>query len=267
MFITYNNHRVFYHQYGTGKDLMIAFHGFADKGNLFEQLATTIYDKDYTTVAIDLPFHGKTEWEGDIYRPSDVQAIVLSLMQQFGVEQCSMMCHSMGGRVVLGLLPLMAAQLKQLYFFAPAGFQYTFSASSFWCPLWFRKRSRNRFEESEGVLRFFDITHKVGLMNRQTYLVFKQQLDLPRRRARLLQTWVAMYYFPMEMTKQHQKILNEYEIPSFFYYGKKDRITPAKAAQKVLPKLKHAELHLLNGNHFFVRDGLAKQLEDLWSSN
>jgi len=266
--LDYQQHQINYHQYGTGPSLMIAFHGFADNGDLFEKVAAVV-DDCYTTLAIDLPFHGpygETFWEGDIYTPEDILAIVQLLMQQFGLDKCSMMCHSMGGRIIWGLLPLMAAQVEELFFFAPAGFQYTFTASRFWFPLWFRKRARNKFEESEGILRFFDVTHQLKLMNRATYLVFKNQLDLPRRRVRLLKTWMSMYYFPMRARKQHLSILNDKKIPAYFFYGKKDRITPAKYSNKFVQKLKISELTLFKGNHFFVREALAPQIKD-WLEN
>jgi pimeloyl-ACP methyl ester carboxylesterase len=261
-FLEYKEHQIYYHQYGTGKKVLIAFHGFADSGELFEDVATNVFAAEYTTLAIDLPFHGqKTTWEGDIYTPEDIVAIIGLLMEAFKVESYALTCHSMGGRVIWGILPLIANQVDQIYFFSPAGFGYTFTASRFWCPMWFRRRARNRFEESEGILRFFDITHRLKLMNRATYLVFKQQLDLPRRRARLLQTWVAMYYFPMGPNKKHLKLLNEKAIPAYFFFGKKDRVTPAKDAQKFVQKLQKSELIVFKGNHFFVREKLAKPLK------
>jgi len=261
-FLEYKEHQIYYHQYGIGKKILLAFHGFADNGDLFKDVSENVWATEYTTLAIDLPFHGqKTTWEGDIYRPEDIVAIVHLLMERFELKKCAMACHSMGGRVVWGILPLMADEIEQIYFFAPAGFGYTFTASRFWCPMWFRKRARNRFEKSEGILRFFEITHRLKLMNRATYLVFKQQLDLPRRRARMLKTWMAMYYFPMEANKQHLQLLNEKEIPTYFFYGKKDRITPAKQAQKFIQHLKESELITFTGNHFFVREKLAKPLK------
>lgn len=257
--LNYKEHQIHYHQYGNGKKLMIGLHGFADNGDLFEQIGT-IFAKDYTIVAIDLPFHGQTNWKEDTYTPEDITGLMEALMNTFAVTHCSMMCHSMGGRIVLGVLPLFAKRLEQIYFFAPAGFQYTFTASRFWCPLWFRKRARNRFEQSKGILRFFEIAHGLKLMNRATYLVFKQQLDLPRRRARLLKSWMAMYYFPMKGGKLHANLLNEHHIPTYFFYGKKDRITPAKHGQKFTTQLQNAEIQVFKGNHFFVRKVLTKPL-------
>ncbi|MDC0231192.1 alpha/beta hydrolase [Aureispira] len=265
-FINYQQHQIHYHQYGNGRSLMLAFHGFADNGDMFEKVAK-VFDQKYTVISFDLPFHGQTLWEGDIYKPEDILAIVLQLMKDMSVDSCSLMCHSMGGRIVWGLLPLMAKHIDQLYFFAPAGFQYAFTASRAFCPLWFRKRARNKYEESEGILWYFEITHKFKLMNRATYLVFKQQLDLPRRRARLLKTWVSMYYFPMLAGKQHRTLINNNNISCFFFYGKKDRITPAKYSYKFVQQLKISELTLFKGNHFFVRDKLADQLEGWFSEN
>lgn len=263
-FLEYKEHRIHYHQYGLGKKVLLAFHGFADNGDLFEDVATNVWAQEYTTLAIDLPFHGqKTTWKGDIYTPEDIAVIVRLLMQQYELEACTLACHSMGGRVVWGILPLMADKIEEIYFFAPAGFAYTFTASKFWCPMWFRRRARNHFEESEGILRFFELTHRLKLMNRATYLVFKQQLDLPRRRARMLQTWMAMYHFPMGAGKRHLKLLNKKEIPTYFFYGKKDRITPARHAQKFVQQLNASELVLFKGNHFFVREKLAQPLK-IW---
>ena len=265
-FINYQQHQIHYYQYGNGKSLMLAFHGFADSGDIFEKVAEVFVNK-YTVISLDLPFHGQTLWEGDIYKPEDIQAIVLQLMKDTSVDSCSLMCHSMGGRIVWGLLPLIAEYIDQLYFFAPAGFQYTFSSSRIFCPLWFRRRARNKYEESEGILRFFEIAHKIKLMNRATYLVFKQQLDLPRRRARMLQTWMSMYYFKMKAGKKHRSLINNNNISCFFFYGKKDRITPAKCSHKFVQQLKISELTLFKGNHFFVRDKLADQLKEWFSEN
>ncbi|WP_052598340.1 alpha/beta fold hydrolase [Aureispira sp. CCB-QB1] len=261
-FLEYKEHQVYYHQYGDGDKVLIALHGFADNGDLFKDIALKVWSNDYTTLAIDLPFHGqKTSWKGDIYKPEDIAHIVLLLLQQFKVESCTMACHSMGGRIIWGILPLLAKQIEEIYFFAPAGFQYTFTASRLWCPMWFRKRARNHFETSEGILRFFEVTHRLKLMNRATYLVFKQQLDLPRRRARMLKTWMAMYYFPMKASMAHLKLLNQYQVKTYFFYGKKDRITPATHAQKFLKQLDETELLVFKGNHFFVREKLAQPLK------
>lgn len=261
---SYLQHTVHYEIYGDGPKLLLAWHGFADKGDLFEQLGA-VFSVQYTLIAIDLPFHGQTQWHEAFYKPEDLHQVVQLLMNSYHFERCSMLCHSMGGRIILGLLDSMASSIDELYFVAAAGFKYTFSASKLWCPLWFRRRASRKFEHSGGVLQFFEWTHRLKLMNRATYLVFKQQLDTPQRRARLLKTWVAMYYFPMMAASKHTTLINQYAIKCYFFYGKKDRITPAKYSKKFVSKLKNAELTLFEGNHFFVRFQLAEQLEQYFA--
>lgn len=262
----YQGHQINYYQYGHGTKLMVGLHGFADKGNLFENLST-ILAKDYTTIALDLPFHGETNWEGDLYQPEDMKAIITLLMQQQQVTEVALMCHSMGARVVWAVLPLMTETIEQLYFFAPAGFQYTFTASRFWFPLWLRTRFRAHFERSDGIVRFFDIIHRFGFMNRATYLVFRQQLDLPRRRARLLQTWMSMYYFPMGPQKHAADLLNKHQIPTYFFYGKKDRVTPARYASKFTQQLQLTNILIVEGNHFFMRDKVIEPFVAWYNDN
>jgi len=253
--LEYQAHQVHYYQYGQGEALAIALHGFADKGSLFAHLEDSV-ENYYTILALDLPFHGETDWQDDVYTPQDVANIVELLLKKQRHSTCALMCHSMGGRLVLGSLELLIDKIEVIYFFATAGMQYTFTASNFWWPFWLRKRSKNRFIHSDFLMKAFGAFHRLGLMNRATYLVFKMQLDLPRRRARLLKTWMAMSYFPMRMQQRHIRLLNKKQLPAYFFFGKKDRITPVKKAHKIVEQLDNAELIITEGNHFFVKDKL-----------
>lgn len=255
--LDYQGQQLYYHQYGKGDHLVFAFHGFADNGDLFEQVALELAD-EWTVVALDLPFHGQSVWEGDLYQPSDIVSIVRILMQQFEAAHCSLLCHSMGGRIIWGVFPELSHCIDALYCFAPAGFQYTFTASRVGCPLWLRRLARKNLEEPDRIKHFFDLIYKLKLMNRATYLLFNQQIDLPRRRARLLRTWMSLYYFPAGMNRTLVQTLNNSKVPLYLFFGKKDRITPAKYTKKWLSKLQHAELTLFQGNHFFVRNEVAK---------
>jgi len=262
----YQEHQINYYQYGQGKKLMIGVHGFADKGHLFENIANVL-SADYTTIALDLPFHGETTWNDNLYQPEDMLAIIQLFMAQQQVTEVAFMCHSMGARVVWAVLPFLKEQIEQLYFFAPAGFQYTFTASRFWFPLWLRTRFGRRIERSNRMVHFFDAIHRFGFMNRATYLMFKQQLDEPRRRIRLLRTWMAMYYFPMGPEANSAALLNEHQIPTYFFYGKKDRITPAKYALKFTQKLQQTNVLVVKGNHFFVREKVVEPFAEWYNDN
>lgn len=264
--LQYQQHSVHYLRYGNGKALLFAFHGFADKADLFESISQPLSEY-YTVVAIDLPFHGQSSWNGTFYRPEDIVQIIQLLMKHYGYKRCSLICHSMGGRIVLAVLQSLASRLDRLFFVASAGFQYTFSAARLFFPLWFRNYCHRHFVHSNQLMYFFECSYRLKLMNRATYWVFKQQLDTAKQRERLLKTWISMYYFPMKAGLKELKLLQQHPIKTYFFCADKDRITAAKYSKKFASKLKNTEIVTFEGNHFFVRQHLAAQLNDYLQSN
>ena len=251
----YQNHQIHYEQYGQGSQLLICLHGIAGRGKLFERVTQPMWE-EYTVIALDLPFHGPTLWEKELYTDVELAAVLHLFLEQAGHTQCSMMAHSMGGRLVLGVLPHLASQIENLYLFAPGGFQYVFTGSTFWWPLKARQWVRRRFEQPEGFVKILHGAAKLKLIDRHLYLMLLQQVDTPARRARLLKSWVSLYYFPMRLTRQHQALLKKYQIPVYFFYGDRDSITPVRHARRFMKRYAKAELEVVAGNHFFVKEDL-----------
>lgn len=264
--LNYRQNKLHYYQYGNGQELLIALHGFADSGALFLHLESALTER-YTVVALDLPFHGKTDWQEEVYRPEDVAAWFELLQQQFGVQKYSLMCHSMGGRVILGALPQVIEQVTAIYFLATAGVEFTFSASRLSFPLALRRFARKKLVDSNFFMRIFDYLHEWKLLNTATYTIFKMQLDLPRRRARFLRSWESLYYFPMRFGRPQFKLLNEQQTPTYFFFGIDDGVTPARKGKKVAQKLKNAHWTTTQGNHFFIKNNLVQELQSWLDTN
>jgi len=62
-------------RFGKGPGLLIALHGFGDRARMFAVLAEAL-SAEYTTIAIDLPFHGQTEWREKTFTKADLLEIV-----------------------------------------------------------------------------------------------------------------------------------------------------------------------------------------------
>ncbi len=58
--------RIHTYRFGAGPELLIAIHGFSDRARMFTVLEPALAGK-YTVVAIDLPFHGQTEWQKNTF--------------------------------------------------------------------------------------------------------------------------------------------------------------------------------------------------------
>ncbi len=214
--------------------------------------------KEYTVLALDLPFHGPTDWQDSIYTDRELADVLLRLLERRAAQRCSWMAHSMGGRLVLGVLPHLAPQLDELYLFAPAGFQYVFTGSRIWWPLGLRQWVRRRFEAPEGFVKILEFADRFNLVERNLYLMLLHQVDTPARRARLLRSWASLYYFPMRLTKQHLRLLEQYEIPVYSFYGANDKITPLRYGEQFAKRYPLAEIQQVPGNHFFVKDDLVE---------
>ncbi len=251
----YHQHQLHYEQYGQGPKLLFCLHGIAGRGKLFEQVTKPMWE-DYTILSLDLPFHGDTVWEAELYDDVQIAEILQLLMQQQGQRQYSIMVHSMGGRVLLGILPHLAHQIQRLYLFSPGGFQYVFTGSRIWWPLAARRWVRRRFEEPEGFVKILDAVAKLKLFERDFYLMLLQQVNTVARRKRLLRSWASLYYFDMRVTKKHRALLEQYQIPIHFFYGDRDSITPVRHARQFMKKYPNATLEIVSGDHFFVKEDL-----------
>ena len=106
VFLTYKSSLIHYRKGGEGKRLLFCFHGYGESSESFAFLETPL-DREFTLVAIDLPFHGKTDWREGLYLdPKDLLAIIRQIGTGLpGANQpWWLMGYSMGGRVALSLL-------------------------------------------------------------------------------------------------------------------------------------------------------------------
>jgi pimeloyl-ACP methyl ester carboxylesterase len=97
-FITYKNSKVHYCKFGSGCRLLFCFHGYGEEGNTFYPLEKRM-GKDYTLIAVDLPFHGATLWhDGLLFTPQDLLEVLALITQEPG-KPFNLLGYSMGGRV------------------------------------------------------------------------------------------------------------------------------------------------------------------------
>ncbi len=84
---------------------------------------------DFTMIAIDFPFHGKTVWkEGLIFTPEMLLEILTQIEASLPIkkEKISLLGFSMGGRAALSLMPVIAQQMEKMLLIAPDGLKLNF---------------------------------------------------------------------------------------------------------------------------------------------
>lgn len=249
--LRYQDHQLHYEQYGQGPRLLLTLHGIGGKGRLFANVTQPMW-ADYTILSLDLPYHGETQWNATDYTAQQLADILGQLAGSN--HQFDLMVHSMGGRLLVGLIPLLIQRIGRLYLFAPGGFQYVFTESRPWWAHVVRDGIRRLFEPNEGFVRILDGAHRLGLLNEQSHRLFVDQIRTPERRARLLRSWVSLAHFPMRMRRRERQLLLEQQVPLHFFVGNRDAITPAKHAQRFLKEYPYGTLLIVEGDHYLVRE-------------
>ncbi len=119
-FITYRNSTIAYRRTGSGKEWLFCFHGYGYDGLSFDIFSSLLH-KRYTIIAIDLPFHGQTNWqEGLLFEPEALVSIIHSIKSPD--LKMSLLGYSMGGRVVMQLAQLVPEEINKIVLVAPDGF-------------------------------------------------------------------------------------------------------------------------------------------------
>lgn len=254
-----NKSNLVYHKFGTGTRYLLAFHGFADSGVLFANLNSL--QADYTIIAFDLPFHGETEWLYKEFTPQQIKTNIDAVLEAEKIDRFSMICHSMGGRVVLALSESYVAQLEGLIMLAPAGFQGALSDNKWLFPKFSRKILKSLANYPKLIVTVFKVGRSLGIINKGTFVFLKQMIESEERRNRLFDCWVSLANFPISLKKFH-KYLSEQHIPITFFYGETDYITPAKYGKRFIAGLPKANLFMVMDGHYFLREPLNEVLRE-----
>lgn len=93
-----------YHISGLAKNPTIVFlHGFMGSSNDWDEVTAELSDT-FHCLCPDLPGHGQTHVPDSHYTMPACADLVISLLDQLGIETCHVVGYSMGGRLALHLL-------------------------------------------------------------------------------------------------------------------------------------------------------------------
>lgn len=182
-----------YWRMGQGERVLVLLHGFADSGLLFERLMPELAD-DYTILAPDLPAHGRTVWQGE-WRPADLAAWIEALLQREQATHWELGGFSMGGRLVLCVLPLLHPRPGRVWLLAPDGIGTRWVTLLDMVPSWLRRACRPLLLRPALLLGLAGGLHAVGVLDRWTWFFLRYQLHTAPRRQRLADTWCALAHF------------------------------------------------------------------------
>lgn len=259
-FIPYKNSIISYHIFGSGNRLVFCFHGYGEDSLSFSFLEETLGEA-FTLIAIDFPFHGKTEWREDLlFSAEDLWQILYALMPE-NYEKFSLLAYSMGGRVALTLLQNKPNIIDTVALVAPDGLNI-----NFWYWLSTQTTIGNKIfsftmNHPSWVLWFIKAIEASGLMNKNLIKFTRYFLEDTNERLALYKRWTSMRKF-----RPNNKVVKDvcimYGKKLCILLGKRDPVIPANRAD-FLACCNTVKIKIIDSGHQLMKPVYAADIASL----
>ncbi len=218
--LPYKNSSIAWYRYGDGPVTVLCFHGYSENAKTFEFLGKHGGDR-FTFFAIDLPFHGSTEWnDGLDFTDEDLQSII---GQVIPAGDFYIIGYSLGGRVGLSLYESMPWLVKKIVLLAPDGLKvnawYWLATQTIIGSRLFRFTMRHP-SWFFGLLKFFN---KLGFVNTSIFKFVNYYIGDAEVRELLFKRWTALRKLKPGL-KHIKELISRHRTPVRIVYGKHDRI-------------------------------------------
>ena len=264
--LQYKNSRINYYRFGFGPKMAICFHGYGEDAATFGFLEKFIGNQ-YSLISIDLPFHGKTEWnEGLNFSHKDLAEIIAKIPElkilktETQNPKLSLMGFSLGGRIALSLYQVMADQIERLILLAPDGLKI-----NFWYWLSTQTWAGNKLfhftmKHPRWFFVFLKILNKLGLVNTSIFKFVNFYIGDKDVRQLLYQRWIVLRKLKPDITRI-KSFIHKNDTKVRLIYGIHDRIIlPARGEKFKKGIEKQCSLTVIHSGHQVLYEKHAEEI-------
>jgi len=257
-YIRYKDNVIHCVKTGKGQKLMLAFHGFGQDAHFFKPFASAL-EQEYTTIAIDLPGHGKTKWTDPVFDTAALMAIVQGFKNDLNTDQLSLLGYSIGCRLCLSIITHQANWVEQAYLMAPDGlkrnFFYELATKNFFGKKIFKAICAN----PDTFIRFANRLSQMGLIAKSRLAFLEKNLADADRRRQVYEVWNLLSPLtPRKAVIQYH--LKKYPVPLHLLMGAQDAVSPPASGQSFIRGMKNATLQVLPCGHHFNNEKIVAQV-------
>ena len=232
-FLPFRTSRIHYLLGGRGSKILCCFHGYGRSAESFIFLEQAL-EEEYTILAIDLPFHGKTDWkEGLFFDPEMLISLIGQMVDGLpgSRDGWALLGYSMGGRVALGLLEKIPEKVEKLVLLAPDGLTVN---SWYWWSTHTKLGNvifRWTMQKPGWLFFLLRLGNALQLVNRSVYKFTVFYTEDAAVRQELYARWTTMRGFKPD-TSAIRALIRKRPIPIRFLYGQHDRIIRPVGGEK-----------------------------------
>ena len=253
--LSYKDSQISYLVFGTGPEVVLCFHGYGEEGNSFSFLDKLAGNK-FTFISIDLPFHGKTNWNTSQYfQKNDLEIIINIILSEnklnkLGMHKCLTLAgFSIGGRIALCLYEIFPQQVKKIILLAPDGlkvnFWYRFSTQT-----WLGKRIFAFTMKYPGwFFAFLKALHFLRLVKASIFKFVNYYIGNKEMRLLLYKRWTVLGKLKPDL-KNIKKAIRENKTKVLLLYGQHDRVIKPEPGIKFTKGIEeYATITIINSGH------------------
>jgi pimeloyl-ACP methyl ester carboxylesterase len=270
--LSYKSSQVGYCRFGAGAQPVICFHGYGEEATgyaFLEKYAGT----RYTFYAIDLPFHGQTNWkEGLNFTHTDLQQIIHDMLLENDFHpdnyrdsnlKLAILGFSLGGRVALSLYQAWPETFERLVLLAPDGLKVNFwywLATRTWAG---KKLFSFTMKYPQWFIGFLRLMNKSGLVNASVFKFVGYYINNKPARLQLYHRWITLRRLKPNLKRIKSSIRQQHTIVRLIY-GEHDRIIlPVRGEQFRHGIEEHCTLRIIASGHQVLHE---KHAEEIMSS-
>ncbi len=231
-FIEYQNSLFHYHYADRGHRLIVCFHGYDEDGQSFNVLKDVL-PAGYSLLAVDLPHHGKTDWNGARnFNAEILWQLILEICKKHGrhFSKVDVAGYSMGGRIALSLLDYQPDHIDRMVLMAPDGLRKNPWYSLATGTVLGRKLFGFTVKNPKWLLFTLRVANKLGIINPAVFKFSWFYMKEAGTRHLLYKRWMTMRWMQPDIRRIRKNIQGR-DIPVLLIYGSFDRIMPAAVGE------------------------------------
>ena len=239
MILEANGARVYVEQAGEGREVVL-LHGWGCTTEHFRPIINALQDNWHLTV-LDFPGHGQSSRPPVPWDVGDYARCVAEVMEQLGIEKCSLIAHSFGGRVSLHLAANRPESIEKMVLTGCAGLKKPQTEAQKKRSEAFRKK-KQLLQKAQGLPLLGKWAENAMEKLRQKYgSADYNALDEDMRKT-----------FVKVISEDLAPLLPRVEAPTLLVWGEKDQDTPLWMGQKMEKEIRDAGLVVFDGDDHFA---------------
>lgn len=248
-FICWQESRLHFVRAGTGKKVLLFFHGFGQDHTVYLPVIQHL-TPDYRLYIFDLYFHGQSSWNRNEQplRKEHWKEIMETFLANEQIQRFSLVGYSLGGKFALATVEAFAHQIDSVFLIAADGIETSFWYSMATYPSILRRFFRGMIGNYNRFSALARWLHRYNLVDKGLIRFADFQMSTEEKRKRVYYSWVVFRKLSFSM-RLIGRILRENNIRTIVIVGKYDKVIEPENMQVLLQYVPKAEFHVLEAGH------------------